>query len=310
MSKNQALSLLHELAIFIRVVDTGSFSEAARQLGATPSATSRAVTRLEQSLQTRLLQRTTRKLRLSDSGLAVYKHASDMMNAADAAMNVAGSLSHEPVGKLRMSAPRALGRFLIHPHLPEFLRLHPKVDVVLRLEDRHVDLIDEQIDLAFRITDEPPPGLMGRRFTRIEHVICATPEYLASHGTPIHPHDLKQHSCIALGEDPADSRWKFQQGDKTVNVDVEGRYTVNHTRARLDAVLDHLGIGGMPHFTARDALEQGQVIQLLPEWTFKTNYYGEAWILYPATRHLPLKVRAFVAFIASKLDPQGLHARP
>lgn len=301
MSKNQLLAVLPEMAIFVKVVETGSFSGAARQLGFTPSVVSRSVARLERELKTQVLLRTTRKLRLSDSGVEVYKHCCQMLESAYAAMEVSGTFSAEPAGKLRLCAPRALGRFLIHPHIPAFLARYPQVDVVFRMEDHAPDLMAEQIDLAFCITDEPPPGLMGRRLMRIEHIVCATPAYLARHGTPLHPHELKQHSCIALSEDVVDSRWKFSKEGKTATVDVEGRYTANHTGVRLDAVLQHLGIGGLPYFTARQALEEGLVCQVLPDWTFRTNYYGDAWVLYAPTRHVPPNVRVFIDHIAGQL---------
>lgn len=290
------------MATFVIVVETGSFSEAARQMGTTPSAVSRSIARLERALKFPVLQRTTRKLRLNDSGREVYKHCRDMTDSAQAALKVSEKFSEEPAGKIRVSAPRALGRILIHPYIPEFLDTYPKVDVVLRLEDRYVDLIDEEVDLAFRVTDEPPPGLMGRRLMRIEHIICATPAYLAQYGMPTHPQDLKSHSCIALGEESIDSRWKFTKDDKTISVEIHGRYTANHTGVRLDAVLHNLGIGGLPYFTARKALEEGLVTQVLPDWTFKTNYHGDAWVLYPPTRHLPTKLRSFINFIADKLQ--------
>lgn len=306
MRTNQLFTLLPELATFVQVVDSGSFSAAARQLGATPSAISRSIARLERELNTRLMQRTTRKLRLSDSGAEVYKHAQDMMRSLAAAVEAAGKDSQQPAGKIRISAPRALGRLLIHPLIPEFLSQHPEVDLVFRLEDRYLDLIDEQLDIAFRITDEPPPGMMGRRLMRIEHVICATPEYLATHGHPAQPQDLKHHSCLTLTEDPVDSRWRFTRDDKTIQVDIQGRYTANHTGVRMDAVLHNLGIGSLPLFIAAEALRSGQVVQVLPEWTFKTNYYGDVWMLYPRTRHLPPKLRAFVGFIAEKLGSRNL----
>jgi len=301
MRTNRVFPLAAEMIVFVRVVESGSFSAAARQLGMTPSAASRAIARLERELNTRLLQRTTRKLRLSDSGAEVYRHCQDMVQAMRAATAVAGAGDSEPAGTLRITAPRALGRFLIHPYIADFLAAYPKVDVVFRLEDRHVDLIDEQVDLAFRITDQPPPGLMGRRLLRIEHIVCATPAYLAAHGTPAHPHDLKAHSCIALSDEVVDSRWQFSREGKSVSVDIRGRYTVNHAGARLDAVLSGLGIGSVPYFIAREAVNDGRVVQVLPEWTFKTNYYGQAWALYPRTRHLPSRIRAFVDFIAERL---------
>lgn len=304
MSTNKTLTLMGEMAVFVKVVETGSFSEAARQLAATPSAISRSVSRLEKALGTRLLQRTTRKLRLSESGQEVYVHSLAMVNAAQAAMAVSGRLDHEPQGIVRLSTPKAVGRFVIHPHMPDFLARYPKVDVNLLLDDRYVDLIDDRIDLAIRITDQPPPGLMGRRLLNIEHMLCATPQYLAQHGTPQHPHDLKAHSCIYLGEEPGDSRWKFRQGNKQVSVDVHGRYAANHTGVRLDAVLHHIGIGSLPYFTARHALQQGLVVQVLPDWTFRNNYCGELWILYPPTRHLPPKLSVLVQFLAERLSKE------
>ncbi len=292
---------MREMAIFAKVVETGSFSETARQLAATPSAISRAVARLEKALGTRLLQRTTRKLRLSENGQDVYERCLDMVNAAQGVMAVSGDLNREPQGIIRVSVPKAVGRFVVHPHIPAFLAHYPKVDVNLRLDDRYVDLIDEQIDLAIRITDQPPPGLMGRRLLNIWHMLCATPEYLAKHGTPQHPHDLKNHSCIYLGEEPGDSRWKFRQGSKVASVNVHGRYAANHTGVRLDAVLQHIGIGSLPYFTAKHALQQGQLLQVLPDWNFKANYTGELWILYPPTRHLAPKLNVFIAFLAKCL---------
>ncbi|WP_340614452.1 LysR family transcriptional regulator [Xenorhabdus thailandensis] len=305
MSINNTINLMREMAIFAKVVETGSFSETARQLAATPSAISRSVAKLEKALGTRLLQRTTRKLRLSESGQEVYKRCLDMINAAQEVMAVSGNFNHEPQGIIRVSVPKAVGRFVVHPHIPAFLAQYPKVDVNLRLDDRYVDLIDDQIDLVIRITDQPPPGLMGRRLLNIWHMLCATPEYLAKHGIPQHPNDLKNHSCIYLGEEPGDSRWKFSQGSKVANVNIHGRYAANHTGVRLDAILQHIGIGSLPYFTAKHALQQGQLLQVLPNWNFKTNYTGELWILYPPTRHLPPKLSVFIEFLAKCLRDEA-----
>ncbi|QTL41600.1 LysR family transcriptional regulator [Xenorhabdus budapestensis] len=306
MSINSMINLMREMAIFAKVVETGSFSETARQLAATPSAISRSVARLEKALGTRLLQRTTRKLRLSESGQTVYEHCLDIMNSAQAIMSVSGNFNREPQGIVRVSVPKAVGRFVVHPHIPAFLARYPKVNVNLRLDDRYVDLIDEEVDLAIRITDQPPPGLMGRRLLNIWHMLCATPEYLAEHGTPQHPHDLKNHSCIYLGEEPGDSRWKFNQGSKIITVNIHGRYAANHTGVRLDAVLRHIGIGSLPYFTAKHALQQGRLVQVLPDWNFKANYTGELWILYPPTRHLPPKLSVFIEFLAERLRQENI----
>ncbi|CQJ60881.1 LysR family transcriptional regulator [Yersinia intermedia] len=304
MSTNQSLTLLSEMAVFVKVVETGSFSVVARQLGVSPSAISRSVSRLEKALATRLLHRTTRKLRLSESGEEVFKRCHVMLNAANSVMEVSGQYNQEPEGLIRISVPKAVGRFVVHPHIPEFLRRHSKIDVQLILDDRYVDLIEENVDLSVRITDQPPPGMIGRQLMTIEHLLCATPEYLSTHGVPLHPHDLAHHSCIYLGETPGDARWKFRQGSKAATVAVRGRYAANHTGVRLDAVLQHIGIGSLPYFTARAALQQGLIVQVLPEWRFTSSYSGGLWLLYPPTRYLPPKLRVFIDYIVNCLHDE------
>ena len=297
MSINLPLPLLGEMAIFVKVVETGSFSEAARQMGVSPSSVSRSISHLEKALATRLLQRTTRKLRLSEGGEEVFKRCQDMVSAARSVMEVSGQFTHEAEGRVRVSVPKAVGRFVIHPHMPEFLRRYPKVDVQLILEDRPVDLIDDNLDLILRISESPPPGLVGRPLFPIEHLLCATPQYLSEYGTPQHPHDLLEHSCIYLGETPADARWKFRQAGKTVTVGVRGRYAANHTGVRLDAVLQHVGIGSLPYFTARHDLEAGSIVQVLTQWDFIASYHGEVWLLHSPMRYLPPKVWVFIDYL-------------
>lgn len=301
MSTNQSISLLQEMAIFVKVVETGSFSETARQLGNTPSAISRAISRLERALGTRLLQRTTRKLRLSESGKQVYAYCLEMVNAAQAVIDNSGKFNSEPHGTVRISVPKAVGHYLLHPHIPEFLERYPKVDIQMLLEDKLIDFIDDEIDLAIRITNEPSLGLKGRKLIEIDHVIVATAEYLEKNGMPQQPQDLKEHQCIYLGEQASDSKWKFQKENKTTSVSVKGRYSANHTGIRLDAALKHMGIVSLPYFVARHALETKALIQVLPDWYFKTYYSGDAWLLYPPTRYLAPKIEVFIHFLAEKL---------
>lgn len=301
MSTNQSISLLQEMAIFVKVVETGSFSETARQLGNTPSAISRAISRLERALGTRLLQRTTRKLRLSESGKQVYAYCLEMVNAAQAVIDNSGKFNSEPHGTVRISVPKAVGHYLLHPHIPEFLERYPKVDVQMLLEDKLIDFIDDEIDLAIRITNEPSLGLKGRKLIEIDHVIVATAEYLEKNGVPQQPQDLKEHQCIYLGEQASDSKWKFQKENKTTSVSVKGRYSANHTGIRLDAALKHMGIASLPYFVARHSLETKALIQVLPDWYFKTYYSGDAWLLYPPTRYLAPKIEVFIHFLAEKL---------
>jgi DNA-binding transcriptional LysR family regulator len=301
MSNSSGWPLFEDMAIFVRVCDAGSFSGAARQLGLTPSAVSRSVGRLESAMGTRLLQRTTRQLALSESGQEALMRARDMVQAAQSVMDVSHQFTREAAGVIRMSVPKAVGYSVIHPHVAAFLQQHPGIDVRLWLTDRTVDLVSDEIDLAIRITNQPPPGLKGRRLLRIDHLLCASPHYLATHGTPHHPQQLREHSCICLGEDPADARWKFRQSSQTMTVPVRGRYAANHTVVRLEAALQHVGIASLPRFTAQDALKDGRLIVVLPDWEFINAYAGDAWLLYPPTRHLAPKLRVWIDFLIERI---------
>ncbi|ABU78528.1 LysR family transcriptional regulator [Cronobacter sakazakii] len=296
------LALLPDIAVFVQVVESGSFSAAARKLGSTPSSVSRSVSRLERELGCKLLVRTTRKLRLSEAGSGVFQRAVSMMDAARDVMARGGTASQSPQGRVTLGVPKAVGRFVIHPLMEEFLTRYPQVDICLRLEDRYMDLIDDEVDLALRITDSPSPGLYGKPLMPIEHLLCATPDYLARHGTPETPQALRHHSCISLGETAADARWKFRRDGKSVVVQTHGRYAANHTGVRLDAVKRHLGIGSLPRFTASDALAAGEIVQVLPEWEFISSYSGRLWLLWSTSRHMPAKIRALIDYLTEKLS--------
>lgn len=294
-------NLLPDLATFVLIIDQGSFTAAAKATGATPSAISRSVSRLERALGSKLLHRTTRKLALSDTGKMVYEHAQEMLNAAQMAMDSGSSRQQVAQGKLTVSVPKAVGRFVIHPLMAEFFERYPDVDVCLRLEDRYMDLIDDGVDLALRISQSPSPGLYGKALMPVSHVICATPAYLRRHGTPDSPQALREHCCISLGETPADSRWKFRLGEKSETIQTHGRYAANHTGVRLDAVKNHLGIGSLPLFTARESLSNGEIVQVLPEWEFISDYSGDLWLLWTRNQHMPARMRAMIDYLSEKL---------
>ena len=250
--------------------------------------------RLEGALRVRLLERTTRKLRLTDAGTAVYSRCQDMVSAAREVWALSDTHSAEPSGMVRMSMAKAVGRQLVHPLVLPFLQKYPQVDVQLLITDRTVDLFEEPIDLALRVTDTPPPGLAGRPLATLRHLACASPRYLAERGHPQHPRDLEQHACITLGEDERDRHWRFERAGETATVAVRGRYVANHSEVRLEAALSHLGIASLPGFTARAALERGDLVTVLPDWEHKNSYAGTAWVLYPSHRFLPAKLRVWI----------------
>ena len=303
MSINNPLDNLPDMAVFARVVDAGSFSAAARQLGITPSAVSRQVARLESVLRVRLLERTTRKLRLTEAGTAAYTGCQAMVAAAREVLALSDTQAASPRGLVRISMPKAFGRLVVHPLMASFLRHYPEVDVQLVITDRTVDLFEESIDLAICITDAPPPGLAGRPLMRIRHLACASPPYLAAHGTPVHPRDLAGHSCLYLGEDERDRHWRFRRAGDEATVRVSGRYVANHSEVRLEGALSHLGIASLPEFTARAALAAGTLVTVLDDWEHATDYAGMAWLLYPPNRFLPAKLRVWIDHLVAGLLP-------
>ncbi len=302
MGANRYIKLMPDMAVFVRVVETGSFSTAAMELGMTPSAVSRQVSRLEQALSVKLLERTTRKLRLSESGSEAYQRCLEMVNAAKATMEVADKFVALPQGLLRVGMPKAFGKSVVTPLIPGFLERYPQVDVQLILTDRHVDLINDDADLVIRITSQPADGLVARPLMSIDQVLCATPSYLAQHGTPKQPQDLCSHSCLYLGENAGDSDWHFIRQGETTIIKVRGRYVVNHSEARLEGVLQNLGIGCLPYFIVRNALEQGLVKAVLTDWEFVAAYQGTAFIQYLPTRYLAPKMRVFIDYLATHLE--------
>ncbi len=301
MSINDPLESLPDMAAFARVVDAGSFSAAAREMGMTPSAVSRQVARLEAVLHVRLLERTTRKLRMTEAGTAAYRRCQAMVAAAREVLALSDTASTTASGLVRVSMPKALGRQVVHPLMASFLRQYPDVNVQLVITDRTVDLFQESVDMAISITDSPPPGLAARPLVRIRHLVCASPRYLAEHGVPTHPRDLVQHSCLYLGEDAQDRHWRFRRNGDEERVKVSGRYIANHSEVRLEGALNHLGIASLPEFTARNSLAQGALVPVLSEWEHATDYAGMAWLLYPPNRFLPSKLRVWIDFLVAHL---------
>ncbi len=301
MRTNESAYLLPGMVVFVRVVEAGSFSAAARQLGTTASAVSRQVARLEQALSLRLLERTTRQLRLNEAGSEFYAHCRTMLDAADQALAIGERLMSSPRGLVRLSVPKAYGKFVISPLMPGFLRRYAEVEVQLQISDQSPDLIEDGFDLLVKVTDQPPEGLAGKPLGPVRQLLCASPAYLEQQGTPQHPQELIRHSCIYLGERAGDSRWHFSDGERQEVVTVRGRYVCNHSEARLEAVLADLGITVLPHFTAAQALADGRLCEVLPQWRYTGSYQGAAWLLWRPNRHLPPKQRALIDYLSEAL---------
>ena len=302
MSTNAFLSVLPEMVTFLRVAEFGSFSAAARQLGTTPSAVSRQVSRLEKHLGVQLILRTTRQLRLTAAGDAARVRCGELVAAAQAVMQVPQQIAGTPKGSICISAPKAFARHVLHPLLLQFLAQWPQVQLQLIATDHEVDPFREGVDLMIRVTRHPPEGFAARELMQVEQVLCAAPAYLAAHPAITHPSDLAVHSCLPLGEDAHDRCWRFRQGDTETEVVVQGRYTVNHSALRLEAMLAGLGLCTLPDYVARHALENRSAVQVLPDWNFLGNYGGSAYALYPPSRFVSPTLRALIGHLAAALE--------
>ncbi|MGR5250133.1 LysR family transcriptional regulator [Vibrio aestuarianus] len=303
------IALLPDLATFILVVNEGSFTAAAQKLGVTPSALSKLITRLEAALSVKLFERTTRKLIITQAGKRVYDQSLLMVNAAQQAVELSTSDHTEPAGSLTVAAPEAFLNSVLQPLVVPFLTQYPEIQLKLRAADGEIDLFKHNIDIAFRLTDKPDENLVLREIGKTNLVLCASPDYTALHGTPTHPTELSEHDCLYLAETERDHIWNFLKDDEFHTIAVSGRYAVNHSQMRLNAVKSGLGIGIFHDFVIQEALTEGKVVQLLEDWTIKSNYHGAIAMQYAQTKYMPARLRVFIDYVTehlvTKLNTKG-----
>lgn len=293
MDNNQLMTLFPEMVIFVRVVEAGSFSQAAKNLGKAPSSISRSITRLENLLEQKLLERTTRQMALSSAGEEIYARCREMLAAAQLAVAAAESDKTGPSGLLRVAAPKALARQMLMPMVLDFMQAYPKIELQLKVEDYYIDPISDAIDVIIHITEHPVPGLVGKVLGHSRWVMCATPRYLARHGTPQQPQDLTQHHCITLGENPRDKRWTFTKETTEITVNVSGQLSVNHSEIRRAAVLRDMGISVFPEFAIAQSLHSRAVIAPFPAWHISGNDQGQILTQYAQSKYIPAQIKTF-----------------
>jgi DNA-binding transcriptional LysR family regulator len=284
-----------EMASFVAVVEAGSFVGAADAIGLSKAAVSRHVAELEQRLGARLLHRTTRRLSLTDDGQLFFARAREMLAAVDEAESEISSRSGEPSGLLRINAPLTFGVLHLAPLWGRFAQLHPKVSLDIELSDRVVDLVEEGYDLAVRITNLPSSQLVSRQLATTRMVCCASPQYLALHGTPEHPGELVQHEVISYSYFAARDEWVFTAPDEgIVSVRTHARIHANNGDTCRAAALDHQGIILQPDFIVADDLRRGTLVELMPAYRAMTLGIHA---VYPSRKHLPIKTRRLVDYL-------------
>lgn len=301
MNNTKLIALLPDLASFILIVEEGSFTAAAKKLEVTPSALSKMVTRLEASLSVKLFERTTRTLIITRAGQQVYDQAVIMVNAAKQAVELSVSDHTEISGALTVAAPEAFLNSVLQPFVVPFLKQYPDIQLKLRVADGEIDLIRDNIDIAFKLTDKPDENLVLKEIGSTNLVLCASPDYIQQRGMPSHPNQLVEHDCLYLAENDRDHIWDFFKDDEFHSVSVSGRYAVNHSQMRLTGVKNALGIGIFHDFVIADAVKNGEVVPVLANWTIKSNYHGGVAMQYAQTKYMPARLRAFIDYVSDEL---------
>ena len=290
---------LNDIAVFVRVVDSGSFTAAAERLGISKSVVSKYVTRLEDRLGARLLNRTTRRLSLTEAGRVFYERSRKGLADIEDAQAEVSRLQGEPRGTLRLNAPMSFGILHVAPALPEFLNLHPDVTVDMNLDDRIVDMIEEGFDVSVRISELPDSSLVARRLGPCRHAIVAAPAYLERCGTPRTPEELRNHNIITYRYQESALEWHFlTPGNKPISVAVSGSLMMNNSLAVREALLEGVGITRTPTFVVGKDIQEGRLIPVLREYQILEV---TIFLVYPQRRHLSPKVRAFVDFMAKRI---------
>ena len=302
MDINKLMASLPDMASFVMVVEEGGFSAASKKLGMTPSAVSRQISRLEKSLAVKLLERTTRKMTLSVAGRPVYELCKTMLDSAREAANISSYATTEPEGLLRIAAPKAVAKKLLEPMLLSFAHQYPKITLQVKVTDHIVDPIANEVDLLVSLTAQPALGLICKDLREVKILLCASPKYLANHGDITVPQQLSEHSCITLGESANDHVLEMHNKQQNVKVVVSGRYQVNDSQMRLNAILQGLGVGALPDFIASDALIKGELIHILPQWYLKHNYQGTLRLQYAQSKFIPERLKLLAAFLVDQFN--------
>ena len=289
------MNQLEDMRLFVQTVDSGNFTAAADKLGLSKQFVSKRVIALEARLGVRLLNRTTRSLRTTETGLMYYEQASRMIQEVDGNEQAIARQNAAPRRRLRISAPMTFGTMHLSPLLPRFLAAYPDVVLELELNDRTVDLVAEGFDLGVRIGVLPDSSLIGHRVSLMEMVTCCSPDYLKRRGAPGKPAELQQHDCLPYGH-KRHVEWTFSIQGKEKVVAVSGRLCANNGEVIRDAACAGLGYAHLPTFIVGDAIRSGALVTVLDE--FRPPVLG-VHTVYPSHRQPSLAVRAFADFMRS-----------
>ena len=294
---------LNDVALFVQVVRAGSFAAAARRLGIPANTASRRIQQLEQHLGVRLMQRSTRRLTLTDAGASFYARSADQVEALAEAAQEIGEGSQVPSGKVRVAAPADFFNWFRMELIAEFLAAHPRVRVEFVLSDARADLMGEGIDVAIRAGKVLEPTLIARQIGTGRATLVASPAYLAARGTPDSVAALSSHDCVALPQLSGPAVWRLDGPEGPQEVEINGRFHANTVQVLLDATLAGLGIALLPAIATASHVRNGELSEVLPGH----GVHGVGlYIVYLSRRQLPRAVSAFIEFTMTRMVDEGL----
>lgn len=293
---------LSDIAVFVQVVDSGSFTDAAERLQLSKSVVSKYVTRLEEHLGARLLNRTTRRLSLTEVGQVFYEQSRRGLEQIEDATAEVSRLQGAPRGTLRINVPMSFGILHVAPAMADFQARYSDLSVDMNLDDRKLDLVEEGYDLAVRITNMSDSSLVARRIAPCRHVICAAPAYVERHGAPATPAELREHNVVSYKYQASVTQWEFaSRTAEPLTVAVSGSTRMNNSLAIREALLCGIGIARTPTFVVGEDIRKGLLVPLLTDYRMPELYI---YVVYPHRHNLSPKVRAFVEFMAARIgDP-------
>ena len=297
------------MRLFLTVVQTGSLSGAGRQSGLSPASVSRQITALEDDLGVRLLNRTSRRLSLTEAGQFYLEHAERLLQDIDELRDAVSQMAVKPRGTLRIQSRISLGTQHVAPLIPTFLALYPDLKIDLWLTDNDLDLTEHGIDLAIRTGNLSDSTLIGRRLASSPRVICASPEYWAEHGKPATPEALMDHNCLTYRFEfgTAAALWQFRiNTGQSINIQVAGNFQTNNGEALRVATLSGLGVAMLPAWSVKDHLKAGSLERVLSDYeTTVSDLDFGIYAVYLSRRNLSAKTRLFVDHLVTEFSKQG-----
>jgi len=300
------MDVASRLILFADVIDTGSFSNAAKRRDVNRSMVSKQITQLETYLRVRLLNRTTRSLSLTDEGHAIYQHACNLRSQLLETSALVSSLREGVTGELRISSTTHFGRLHVMPVINKLVEDYPELKIDLRLEDRYVDIVGERFDVAIRITVPEDSSLIARKLTNNKLIMVASPSYLKCHGTPKNITDLENHRFVVYAsENGVLDNWAYYEGSEIKNYSVNVHTKVNDGYALIMSALNGTGIGLTLWSQSYKELNKGSLIHVLPEVKFKA--FSSTYIMYPSRSHMPKKTQLFIERMIEYITQQKFY---